>query len=1043
MSTEMQSKSKGEKIRCTVEEKILLHLLEMNKYSELWEVPQSVTQEGIAGGIGTLRSAVAREMVKLKPMGLIQERLSHVTGGTRKRKVYFLTDMGLTQATNLKNSLEKREVVIQDPNTGVLKVIKLHKIPRYFNVKISLLDIVRNINANNGIFEKPKGLTISKKVGVKYRKSVGKLPKIFYPTIFPKLRYFFGRKNELKKIKLLMKSKNYKFIIIYGIAGIGKTTLGLKLINDYKKGYNVFLYEIAPQCTLRGLLSSLSKFLIQLNKTSLQSYLKMTRDIEIDEILDNLEDDLRGQKIFIIFDNFERVNKNISDFFKTLIHILMRVDNIKILILTRKKPQFYDRRYVMINKTIGELELKGLDIGSSRKILIQKPFYKKLANTKLEKLFQLTKGHPLALELIESAEEINTQQDFNTFIEEEIFNELNDSEKSAINLASVYRQPVNQEGFYIDEKVNFETLSNLSKRLLLHETSPNKYKTHDLIKEFFYNHLTQDQRRSYHLKASEYYANLEIISHSEFEDHSPIIERIYHLQCANEYNAVAELIIEKGTELINQDNFDFIIMLDNLKINTINPRLRSEIYSLKGDAAIKLGALDKALKYFHGHLKTVRSKIKKKSKLSIDEKHKIADIYTKIGKVWGYKGDWDKTINFHNKSIELYHPKKDEKSIARAYNNIGIGYQNKLELDTALLYFKKALAILDKRKENIGKIISYNNIGRNYELQYNYDEALKYYKYALVLAKRLKYTQGIIRSYNQLGVVLQSQHQWDRALKYFNEALRYGRTTNNYNDLSTTYVNIGDINQYKGFYDEAIEYYNKGLDTIKLLMENSELSQPKSGVLLKGIGFKRILDLVQKDQAVNRFQESLDRFLQPQVKNNIRIAEIYNKMANVQRLSGNWSRALEYHKLVIEILKELGDRSGVAKAYLEIGTDCLNLCDYDDALGSYKNSLKILTKLNETLGIAIAYHNIGKLYIAKGKIDQGLDYYNRSLEISKSHNYVLGLAKAHLDIGLTLRTKNDEDSRIHSTQYLLEAQKLFRQLDDKVSLKLINEVIKT
>ena len=225
-------------------------------------------------------------------------------------------------------------------------------------------------------------------------------------------------------------------------------------------------------------------------------------------------------------------------------------------------------------------------------------------------------------------------------------------------------------------------------------------------------------------------------------------------------------------------------------------------------------------------------------------------------------------------------------------------------------------------------------------------------------------------------------------------------------------------------------------------MENSEVSQPKSGVLLKGIGFKRIFDFVQKDQAVNRFQESLDRFLQPQVKNNIRIAEIYNKMATIQRLRGNWPHALEYHKLVNEILKELGDRSGVAKAYLEMGTDCLNLCKYDDALESYKNSLKILTKLNETIGIAIVYHNIGKLHIAKGKIDQGLDYYNRSLEISKSNNYVLGLAKAHLDIGLTLRTKKDNDSKINSTQHLLEAQKLFRQLDDKVSLKLINEVIK-
>ena len=52
-----------------------------------WDVPRSISLEGIADGIGVVRSALFQPMSALEQEGLIQTRQAHVLGsGRRKRR---------------------------------------------------------------------------------------------------------------------------------------------------------------------------------------------------------------------------------------------------------------------------------------------------------------------------------------------------------------------------------------------------------------------------------------------------------------------------------------------------------------------------------------------------------------------------------------------------------------------------------------------------------------------------------------------------------------------------------------------------------------------------------------------------------------------------------------------------------------------------------------------------------------------------------------------------------------------------------------------
>ena len=82
-----------------MQERILLHLLDYSDFKDSIEVPFALSQMGIANAVAIARSNVPRAIAGLKDQGILVERQAHVKGVSRKRKAYFLTDSGITLAS--------------------------------------------------------------------------------------------------------------------------------------------------------------------------------------------------------------------------------------------------------------------------------------------------------------------------------------------------------------------------------------------------------------------------------------------------------------------------------------------------------------------------------------------------------------------------------------------------------------------------------------------------------------------------------------------------------------------------------------------------------------------------------------------------------------------------------------------------------------------------------------------------------------------------------------------------------------------------------
>jgi hypothetical protein len=97
------------------------------------------------------------------------------------------------------------------------------------------------------------------------------------------------------------------------------------------------------------------------------------------------------------------VSEEVKDFFSHLTELSLKNDGFKIMFTEMDTTPFYCRFYDKKNigrKKIAEITLKGLDMEGCKRLL-GKP---KIENDSLRKIFLLTRGHPLSIELIKEGD---------------------------------------------------------------------------------------------------------------------------------------------------------------------------------------------------------------------------------------------------------------------------------------------------------------------------------------------------------------------------------------------------------------------------------------------------------------------------------------------------------------------------------------------------------------------------------------------------------------------------------------------------------------
>jgi tetratricopeptide (TPR) repeat protein len=195
----------------------------------------------------------------------------------------------------------------------------------------------------------------------------------------------------------------------------------------------------------------------------------------------------------------------------------------------------------------------------------------------------------------------------------------------------------------------------------------------------------------------------------------------------------------------------------------------------------------------------------------------IARCYHGLGNVTDEKGDFDSSLEWHEKSLELRVKslKPDHPHLAPSYISIGCAHFNKGDYEQAIVSYKKAHDIIKKAFGDSHPDIAMclNNMGCVYERQGNYSKALECHTEALEIRKDYlpEHHPDVGQSHHNTGNIHRALKEYDLALKHYNDSLtiKIKSLPAQHRDIALTLENIGNIHKDKGELEEALSYYKR------------------------------------------------------------------------------------------------------------------------------------------------------------------------------------------------------------------------------------------
>jgi len=269
-----------------------------------------------------------------------------------------------------------------------------------------------------------------------------------------------------------------------------------------------------------------------------------------------------------------------------------------------------------------------------------------------------------------------------------------------------------------------------------------------------------------------------------------------------------------------------------------------------------------------------------------------------LGTLHHDKGEWERAIEYHERSLAVAQKVGDEYAVARTLNNLGSVYQGKGEWERAIESYERSQAILKKVGDEHRMATIFNNLGEIYRVKKEWEQAIEYHERSLAILKKVGDEHGMAISYSNLGNVYQGKGEWERAREYYERSLAILEKLGDEHLMSTIFGNLGSVYQDKGEWERAIEYYGHSLA------------------------------------------------IKEKVGDEHGMAPTLNNLGTVYKDKGEWERAIEYYGRSLAILEKVGDEVGAATTMYNIASLCEDMDRYDEAI----ELLERVVEIDERLG---------------------------------------------------------------------------------------------
>jgi tetratricopeptide (TPR) repeat protein/DNA-binding MarR family transcriptional regulator len=903
-------------------ERILLHLSDLERFRDEPEVPMAVSQEGIARALGTQVHNASRALSSLESEGLVFDRLAHVRGAPKRRRAYFLTEIGRRAADGVREDILKREVVVErDAGTQELSVEEAIKLAAASTGRmpgfLEFLEIAREADTIDlGAMKAPEKDEDAKRRFI--AKAYGR----------PKVEAFFGREKELRQVNEDLAKEDTVSAFIWGIPGIGKSTLGSKLFEERLGKAHVLWYTVREWDTFGSFHSALTDFLSAAGAKEAGSVADPGRAPA--ELFLPLVKDLSATDAVLFIDDVHKASDSLGVLVSMIMEATRASRSARTVLMSRSLPSF-----ISVNTPgIVKLELGALDRDAAWKMAHS------AKAVDASRAVEESHGHPLLLRLIAQGGSGKALGDVNAFLEQEVYVTASEAERGVLELLSVFRHPVGVDAL---PGTDYSVVTKLKQRALVTEDEDGLW-THEVLRDFFRSRLTADRQTELHGIAGEYCERQEGAEWA--------LEALYHHVTARNWTGALAVFLGHAADLERDFQEETLGLVDLIPTDAGADDALAERLFLTGRLNEALGRAGEAIADYGRCLELMGEE---------DETGRKALVLETLGRLQTQEEMWSESVASHQEALKLYEEQEDSEGQTREWLNMGAVYRRKGDFPMAREAYNNALSIATRQEDRSAQAACLNNLalldwneGRLRDAEIRLKESVR-------LAHAVKDHSGEGRALENLAALFKSELRTSDVANMLLEAGEAYRRAGELAEFKRVHADCAEALTGTGKTEEAVDMCRKALERPELRRRRGLFQrQPRydSG------------DVALCSSLIGMLRESGD--LKAAVKEVARLSDMAEssrdrglaaraelEQALISEESGDLKKAKEHLARAGGILKEAGDRSGLVAVHIRTGMVDEKMGDEAGAASQYEEAVRQAELSGDKLGLASALENLG------------------------------------------------------------------------------------
>ncbi|MFW6176211.1 MAG: tetratricopeptide repeat protein [Thermoplasmatota archaeon] len=1053
---------------CTVKEKILLHLRGFEDYIEKTSVPKKITQAGIAETLNVSKGHISKVIYRVKNSdeGLLIERVKHIDGLKRMRKIYFLTSKGIEKSKDIRNRLIDEEITVSTDEG--LQNLKIKDVLKRFDYE--LIDVL--LQLEEGILD----IKDSKR----------------------NEDHFVGREKELRRLKELLDSvfnNNSINVIISGKAGIGKT----RLVREFKRcaGENdvkflegkSYVNSSDPYLPLKEALEE------EFNENIFEKIededliidrkkMKAKKNLSFKNTADLIAEHSDEQPLVIFLDDLHWADKATIDI---LYYLMNRIQEKRVMFIGTYRTEDIsagDPLKEMLQKAsrekvIERIDLKELEEKDCDEIVKNILKTDNIPAEFLDLLNEKALGNPLFIKesVFQMLEEgiIDIKNDVFPISDEDVkipriiddiinrrIDRLDRQTKYILEVGSVIgkdvRYDVLTDVINMDEMNLIDNIENLIDFDIWTEEKNGKILsfTHVLISDTVYQGMSRLKRKNLHKKIADSY---EQILKDDIEEHYTNLAS--HYKKAEDHSKAVDYFVKAGRyarELFAHENareqYENAVELIGKVENYTN---KFEVYYEYAEVLRILGVYEKSKDIFKEAMKYTDEKIKQQKTyrnignlFASQSRYEIALSYFKQGlslsdennlekcKLLHSKGWTLMMLNEYDKAEKIFQEEKEiaqnigsKKYTAKGIHDIGIHAYHLGKYEEAIDILQDALKIIEGEDEK--KILSglYNDIGIIYRRSGYLDEALKYLEKSLSIRMDMGYQYDIATSLTNLGLLHIDKGRLDKALEKEKESLEIWKRIDNKDGIASAYNNIGIVYEFMGDSKKALENHEKSLGIWRNLKNKYRIGEVLANL---GNSYRKLDNFELSEKYIKeslRMKEEIDD------KNGIGTS--LEGLGNLYKDMGKIDKAINNHERSLKIAEENGLKRLGIRSHMDLSKDYLELENIKESCNYINKTMGELGKMNIPVLEPEAKMIYGKCLVAKGEFEKGKKMLHESVELSKDMDMQDKFGKSSYYLGEILKEKGE---RKKAEKHIEKSYEVFKQNNRDLWVKKCEKILK-